>query len=254
MNSNDQHIPAVVFGASAYANAVPLSRFIREVCPVARMVQDVPAALPEKLLGGAVDVALIPVAALLTEPRMEMIPGIGVCAKAAVWSVLLKLHRPVVQVRTVQSDPASRTSNALAGIILARRYGLRGKLRSPGPGETPDAEVMIGDRALCAPAAPCGDLDLGAEWNAMTGLPFVFAVWACRAGEPRKEEFTRIAARARDAGVAALDRLAQSEAERLRLPLARCREYFTLCIHYQVGPRELDAIRLFGELLKPDTV
>lgn len=240
----------IVFAASAYANAVPLLCFLQEQNPSLRLLQDVPSTLPARLLGGEADVALIPVAALLAEPRLELLPGIGVCARTQVRSVLLKLRRPAAEVVTVASDPASRTSNALARILLARRYGRRGSLRDAAAGEAPDAQVMIGDRALCSAPAPCGDLDLAAEWHAMTGLPFVFAVWACRAGDSRKEEFTRIARRARDAGVAALGALAQSEARRLDLPLARCQEYFTRCIHYEMGAGETEAIRLFGELLR----
>jgi len=58
----------------------------------------------------------------------------------------------------------------------------------------------------------------------------------------------RIAEQVR-AGVQALPRLAESEAERLRLSVDLCRDYFSRCIHYRVGPEELEAIRRFGELL-----
>ena len=45
-----------------------------------------------------------------------------------------------------------------------------------------DAALVIGDPALRAGVAglPFAVMDLGEEWVAMTGLPMVFAVWACR--------------------------------------------------------------------------
>ena len=47
---------------------------------------------------------------------------------------------------------------------------------------TNDAALVIGDRALDIDAAALGatKIDLGVAWKEMTGLPFVYAVWAGR--------------------------------------------------------------------------
>ena len=47
-----------------------------------------------------------------------------------------------------------------------------------------DAALLIGDPALEADPAALGlqKIDLGDEWTAMTGLPFVYAAWTGRAG------------------------------------------------------------------------
>jgi chorismate dehydratase len=239
---------SIVFGASAYANAAPLCQVLPRVCPAARLALHPPSALPDLLRGGAVDVGLVPVIALLRGADLEALPGLGVCARERVRSVLLKLGRPAPEVRRVAGDPASQTSNVLARLLLERRYGARAAVVAAN-GARVDAAVAIGDRALCEPPAPCGDLDLASEWHALTGLPFVFAVWACRAGDPRAPRYARAAAEALEAGLAELPRIMDSEAKRLGLPLASCRDYFTRCIYYRVGPEEQTAIRRFGEMI-----
>ena len=45
-----------------------------------------------------------------------------------------------------------------------------------------DAALLIGDPALKVDREQYQVIDLAAEWSALTGLPFVFAVWAVRAG------------------------------------------------------------------------
>ena len=48
---------------------------------------------------------------------------------------------------------------------------------------TADAVLVIGDRAMSVPDAPFhAVVDLAEAWNAMTGLPFVFALWVARPG------------------------------------------------------------------------
>lgn len=237
------------FGASDYANSVPLLYCLKQVMPEARLIKRVPSAMPGLLHDNKVDIALVPVGALVGDRQLDRIPGVGVCAKTVVRSVLIKLHKPLKQVVRVRMDAASRTSNALARILLTQRYGLKVEMVNPSEPGPIDAEVMIGDRALRSEPARCGDLDMAKEWKAMTGLPFVFAVWACRAGDPRKAEYTRMVRRVCDAGVAALPEIIAVESCRLGLSRKRCEEYFSKCIHYKLGRRETQAIALFSSML-----
>ena len=48
---------------------------------------------------------------------------------------------------------------------------------------TADAVLVIGDRAMRVPHEPFHDVvDLAEAWQALTGLPFVFALWVARGG------------------------------------------------------------------------
>lgn len=238
-----------VFAAVKYANASPLAHFLPSVDERATVTFGRPSELLAELADGRADAALVPVAAFLATPGLRMIDRIGICADGRVESVLLKCRRPLAEVRLVEPDSASRTSNALAAILLTEHLGLAAEVRPTRPGEQADATVCIGDRALREPPAPAGDYDLAAMWKEMTHLPFVFAVWAYRSDCRDPDGLSRIALAARDMGLARLDELAALHAERLELPIERFREYFRTSVRYEVGPREMQAIELFARKL-----
>lgn len=237
------------FAAPAYANSVPLARFIPEISPGAEVILDHPAQLLARVLEGRVDAALMPVADLFAHPELDLVRGLGICAERRVRSVLLRCQIPLDQVRSVKLDRASRTSNALARLLLARHWKRDARIISGDSAETTDAAVVIGDRALCEPKGPAGDLDLAEAWNDMTGLPFVFAAWAFRRDHPQPALLESIVLKARDCGIAALAEVAREQSTKLRLPEALCRDYFTTCIHYEVGPRHREALQLFKSLI-----
>ena len=237
------------FAAVPYANAAPLAHFLPRVHADVRVICAPPSQLAEAVLEGCADAALVPVVDCFENPELTVIDGMGICADGDVQSVLLKCHCPIESVRTVGADPASRTSNALARVLLADHFGLSVRMRPFGPDEAPDAAVVIGDRALQAPPAPAGDIDLAGEWKLMTSLPFVFAVWAHRADQPDPHGLAEIARAAKDAGLAAIDELASLWSARLGLSVERCRDYLGSAIHYDLGPRERAGMQRFKELL-----
>ncbi len=234
------------FAAPAYANSEPLAQFIPNVSPGSRVIREFPAQLLAPLLGGTIDAALIPVAALFATPALMAIGDVGICAGNKVRSVLLQCHRPIDQVRTLCLDPASRTSNALA-LILLEKFWKRPVRIVTEPDEA-DARVVIGDRALCAGAGPGGNYDLATAWHQMTGLPFVFAVWATRRDHPDPEGLTSVIHAAKQAGQSAISQIAHQQALKLGLSQATCEEYFSDCIHYEIGPQERQAMELFRGL------
>jgi len=89
----------------------------------------------------------------------------------------------------------------------------------------------------------------------MTGLPFVFAVWAVRRSCPRVEELTQLLQSAKERGCRSRRRLAQLCSQRLGLSEDRCYDYLVNRLRYDLGPRELKGMKLFRELavdfLKP---
>ncbi len=236
--------------AAAYANSAPLAHFLPQVDPRVILLEAPPATLAARVLSGELDAAVIPVVDYLTQPALRMIEGFGVCSDGRVESVLLKCRRPLRKIRSVELDPNSHTSNALIRVLLLRHFRLSPDLAYPDPARPADAAVVIGDRALCSPPAPAGDYDLAAEWKKLTGLPFVFAVWGYRADHPQPEELARLARAAKEAGLAALDELADLQARKLRLPPERCRTYLGSSIHYCLGPRERQAMDLFAKFLQ----
>lgn len=237
-----------VFAAVVYSNAAPLAHFLGQAQDGVEVVYDYPSELAGGLLDGSVDAALVPVVDFFHHPQLRMIETVGICADGDVWSVLLKCNRPIDKVRTVKPDPASKTSNALAKVLLENHFHLSVEMTDGDADGPADANVVIGDRALCGPPATCCEYDLAGQWKAMTGLPFVFAVWAYRADHPDPQGLQQIAVKARQLGLAGVDELAEIHAARLALPIERCREYLSSVIRYDLGPKEMQAMRLFREL------
>jgi len=244
MKDEYPHQP-LCFAAPAYANSAPLAQFIPEVYPGAIVILDHPAQLSRRLHEGQVDAALMPVADLFANPDLVMIPGLGICANGLVRSVLLKCRLPLEQVKTVRMDTASRTSNALARILLKHHWKRNVDLVDVGGNTEADAEVVIGDRALCEPPGKAGDYDLATEWKAFTSLPFVFAVWVYRKDHPRPELLIDVVNKAKEAGLRSLPEIIRQQSKKLGLSETVCRDYFTTCILYDVGPDELKAMQLF---------
>ena len=147
-------------------------------------------------------------------------------------------------------DEGSRTSAALARILLSERFDVRPQLE-PLPLDAAvadvkaDALLLIGDRAMHSPGGPFEVVwDLGDEWRRWTELPFVFAMWVARAGV----DLTGIdvaLAEARDAGLAHLDEIAEREAAPLGLTRPQCVTYLRDHLYFYLGPREQRGLELF---------
>ncbi len=191
--------------------------------------------------------ALVPVAGYFSRSDLTMIPGLGICADGDVTSVFLQCRRPLSEVKVVRLDPESRTSNTLVQVLMRDHFGISHPVEYRRCVKDADACVCIGDRALCA-APALETYDLAGEWKKMTGLPFVFAVWAVRRSFPHALEVTEILHRVKERGCRSLDRLARLCARRLGLPENRCHEYLADRLHYDVGPAECEAMNLFRRL------
>ncbi len=235
------------FSVLPYTNALPLVHFLRQVCPGAQLVYRTPHRALDALLGEQVDAALVPIVDYLGHPEIRMVEGLGICADGDVTSVLLQCRCPLRKVQTVQPDPESKTSNVLARVLLHNHFRIAQTITYMPGMPTADARVCIGDRALCSPPA-VETYDLAGERKNMTGLPFVFAVWVVRRSCRHIEDIATTLRNAKELGCQSLGMLAQIAAARLGLPEDRCRDYLGHCLHYDVGPRENQAIELFRRL------
>ncbi|MCK6507295.1 aminofutalosine synthase MqnE [Myxococcota bacterium] len=210
-------------GAVGYTNTWPLVRFLGEPGPV-QVRTGHPSQVAAWLAGGEVDLALLPVGALLTDPSLLVVPDVCIGCDGPVHSVLLVAETPPERWARVVLDGVSRTSVLLARLLLAEGP-LRERVRpdlvvedgAPGSGveraRGDVAAVVIGDVARDLPARLTTRLDLGALWKEWTGLPFVFAVWAGRPEVP-----AAVVDRVRRAGLLGLQRLDEApEADRAYL-------------------------------------
>ena len=231
-------------GSIPYLNVRPLIYGIEN-----RIQSTIPSQLAELLHQRELDVGIVPIAEVLRHDQYDILDGIAIGSNGRVRSVLLFHHGPIAQLQRIAVDPASRSSVMLLRILLRRVYRIEPEFYPRPPAANPAAHpamLVIGDEAIrCAqqvsdPAT--GILDLGAAWQELTGLPFVFAVWAGQRGVFRDPELRNLLVTAKANGLAHLEEIVR--ATTAATPEFR-REYLTHSIRYNLGPREKQAVGEF---------
>ena len=147
---------AVRIGAVSYLNSKPLIRDLDQLLPDADLILDYPSCLADALSRGELDVALIPSVEYFRHTGYRILSDACVAARGEVLSVKLYCRVHPGDVRRVALDEGSRTSAALAQVILAERYGVIPEIeplsmQSLTSDSTADAVLLIGDRAMHAP-------------------------------------------------------------------------------------------------------
>lgn len=212
----------------------------------------IPSECADVVASGAADIGIIP-SVELNRHDYGRVRGLGIASRGAVRSILLISSKPSAEIQTLAADVSSRTSVALARIILGRRFGAEPRIVPHAPNLTrmladADAALIIGDPALHLDPQTLGErvLDLGAEWTDMTGLPMVFAVWAGRK-EAITPEVEAIFQASYHFGRDHLDEIIRKEAPARRLSPELARQYLTRHIICELGPAEYRGLELFLE-------
>ena len=124
--------------------------------------------------------------------ELILLPDLGICSKGEVGSVLLFGNKPLEKMESIALPSDSSSSVALMKYILKQKH-LKPKLTVMGPDvdkmlEFADGALIIGDRALDASRLHPEKvkLDLGMEWQRITGNPMVFGVFAARKDTPHE--------------------------------------------------------------------
>jgi chorismate dehydratase len=221
-----------------------------------------PSRCATMLAAGQCEVALIPVIEYQRIPGLKIIPEIAVASKNRVRSVILVARRPLNEVRTVTLDTSSRTSQALVKLLFLKRYRASPQFTERIPDATmgcenmlegSDAALVIGDPGMRLEASS-GQLglqiyDLAEEWRAMTGLPFVFAVWAVRerAIEDAPDLFHDFIAAKRE-GLEQIGRIASQYAIELNLPEDDLIRYLRDNVNYDLDEENIAGLQRYFSL------
>ncbi len=242
-------------GAVSYLNTKPLVHGLDRLPGQFALRFDVPSRCAALLHEGLVDLGLIPAIEYLRGAEdYWIVPGVSIASEGEIASVAVFSKVPIEQVKTMALDLSSRTSVALTTILCAKRWGIRPALTPAAPDLTAmlrgaDAALVIGDPALDIDPAAHGLLkfDLGAEWHALTGLPFVYAMWTGREGAASAEHCRALQA-ARDRGLADLPAIAAAAGGGNAGREARALVYLRDNLKYGLGEREAAGLRRFHEL------
>ncbi|OOQ62092.1 menaquinone biosynthetic enzyme MqnA/MqnD family protein [Mucilaginibacter pedocola] len=170
--------------AVSYTNTKPFLYGLQDsaIMDKIELSLDMPSDCAQKLIDDKADIGLIPVAATLSLPHWEIVSNYCIGTLGAVNSVFIFSNCDIKDVKTVQLDPQSRSSNNLAKVLMKNFWQVQPELivgaedysTSTDPNT---AFVQIGDRTFGKAEAYPFVYDLSAEWLKFTGLPFVFAAW-----------------------------------------------------------------------------
>lgn len=238
-------------GAVGYLNARPLTWALDRSPERWQVRYDLPAVCARLLQAGEVDLGLVPSIEYLQSDDYRFVPGVAIGSHGAVASVALYTHRPPEAIRSIALDTSSRTSVTLIKVLCHHRFRIRPEYVSHGPDlaammETCDAALLIGDPALAAnhDALDVRKIDLGTEWTAMTGLPFVYAAWT---GHPRAAAADDIRAlqEAGAEGERSTEAIAAEYGRGDEVSIARARTYLRDNVKYRFGPDEIEGLQAF---------
>ncbi len=235
-------------GSVPYLNAVPLTRGLEE-----QVLYRPPSELAKMLQRDELDAALVSIAEVLLTGRYDVLDGVAVASLGEVRSAFVAHRRPLEEMREVFCDTASISTFNLMRVLLAER-GLKPEFKPlpAWPMETPpDYFMMIGDPAITFALGPHEHelWDLGAAWNELTGLPFVYAAWALRRGI-ENSELRRTLREAHDFGLDTLDYIISSRTD---FTLDFRKDYLGWNVHFHLGADEKRGVAKFVELLRKHT-
>lgn len=241
----------VRLGAVTYLNARPLVYGLERHAGF-DLRYDIPSECARLLHAHETDLGLIPSIEYLRGPvPYSIVPGPAVVSRGPVASVAIYTRRDPRDIRTIAMDTSSRTSVALATVILRQQFKTAAEPVPMAPDletmlDKADAALIIGDVALLVDHAAAGarKIDLGEEWTAMTGLPFVYACWTGWPGAVSRDDVTTLQ-RARDEGVAQSNAVAAAYYPDDTPRQAMARRYLRDNIQYFLGSEELEGLRAF---------
>ena len=251
-------------GIVSFLNALPLREGLGER-PGVSLRPAVPSALIRMVLSGECGAALLPVVDFLRNSR-ELSPISDACIASDGETLTVRVFSkiPAEKISALCVDSDSHTSIMLARVIWQEMYGRRLELvpweparpnREGRPGddsEWQDIEsiLLIGDKVV--QRAPRGfgfEVDLGAAWKHLTGLPFVFAAWYARRGVEDAGLAGELEA-ARDRGVRNAREIATQAAAGHGWPVEIAIKYLCEIMKYRITEPMRAGMTRFFELIE----
>ncbi len=181
-------------GYMEYANVYPIFYHLLNLGNIS-LIKGYPSELNKLVRNRDIDISPSSSIEFARNPELyKIFPDISVSSIGAVKSVNIFSNYPIEELsgKTIKFTKESNTSTILCRIVLEEFHNL-----SPvySDSENYDAELLIGDKALHRYYNPTMPYvyDLGDLWYKKTGLPFVFALWICRATDSNIEQLHEFA-------------------------------------------------------------
>lgn len=257
-----QTMEATRIGVVRYLNTAPLIEGLESVEGLG-LVAAVPSRIADMVTSGEVDIGLVStIDAARAGERLALIPAGVIGCDGPTLTVRIFSKCPPAEISTLAADTDSHTSVVLAQVILSRVFGVRASVvefdarermarGADGSDPWPESMLLIGDKVVTdsPPAVRYPyQVDLGEAWKSLTGLPFVYAIWMCRAAEAGSERIRSAALlleRQRLRNEMRLDWIVSRRAPEKGWPDDLARRYLGERLRFSCGVREREAVERF---------
>jgi chorismate dehydratase len=239
-------------GIVNYLNTKPLLYGLEKpaIAEKIELIGDYPSRIAEMLLNDEIDVGLVPVAVLKKMPEYNIVGDYCIGTEGEIASVALFSEVPVHEIKKVYLDYQSRTSVQLLKYLMREYWGIDPEIidaenedyRNEIKGTT--GGLVIGDRAFEQRKRSTFIYDLGSEWRAITGMPFVFAVWASKKKLP--DDFINEFNAANAMGLSHIDEIVGATP----FELYDLKKYYNLHLSYKLDAKKKDSLEYFLGLLR----
>ncbi len=236
------------------------------------LIKAIPSRIGQMITTGTADIGLasiVDAANPAADPKnnLTLIPAGMIGCEGPTLTVRLFSAVPPAQITTVHADTDSHTSVMLADIILREQHNVTANFtpfdareKSGSGADTPEEAwpetvLLIGDKVVVdsPPAVRYPhQIDLGQAWHELTGLPFVYATWMCRADDadsPKILEAAAMLERVRLRNNLRLDWLVTTQAKAHNWPADLARTYIGQLLKFNPDDRAKEAVELFFQKL-----
>jgi chorismate dehydratase len=126
-----------------------------------------------------------------------IVPGVATVSPEGNNSIIVRFREGVESIQSLAVDPNFASEIVLAKIILAEAFDIEPTIvpmiASPeGMLQKTDAALLVGDSAFRESGKTERLIDIVEEWNEMTGLPLVHALWCGREADLTKEDILQL--------------------------------------------------------------
>ncbi len=242
----------VKLGVFNFLNAKPLIYAIEndKIQHNFELVYDIPSQVAVNLLNKEINAGLVSsIHYAKYSVKYRIVPEVCIASRGPVNSVRLYFKKDLKDIKSVATDISSMTSVVLARIILSEKYDVQPKFiaMKPNPEEMlsrADAALLIGDHALFESSGYESYLDLGDEWDDLTGLPFVYALWVGRRDTLSHDDVSKLI-EAKRYGIQNIDVICDEASEKYGVDFEFCKSYLTENLHYELGEMEINGMKEF---------
>jgi chorismate dehydratase len=215
---------------------------------------DHPSHCAEKLISGKVDIGLMPIAAFPLLKEYYIITDYCLGAYGKVRTVMLLSNCHLSEIKSINLDYHSRSSNNLARILAKNAWNKEFTWKNTSAGfdflDIPcnEAVVLIGDQCFEYENKFSFKIDLAEEWYKLTGLPFAFACWT--ANKKLDNEFIKEFNAALSVGVKNIPSVVEKYGKDGTIRGDDLRIYLTENMNFDLNDDKRKAITLFLEMMK----